>query len=122
MKEQKNTDDKLCDYLCWAASQMKSAAGKTSDPTLKTKYEQLAGINKQYRDRCKSGQNDRKNLKLTKEIELLKSALFCQKAVFDAFSIDAVENADALTDEVLDRQKEVCRELVSEIEKRQALF
>ncbi len=115
---------KFSEMHAWAADEMRSLADLTSDPQMKTKYEQIAGINRMfYESLASEGKNTEKNNKILKEIELIMRAYYVEKAIYNAaceYSVDR-EMPDKI-DEIVDRQTLICRELLSEADQRIAVI
>ena len=118
--EQKNLHRKLADMQLWAADEMKRLATLSQDAQMKTKYEQIAGINRMFYESLATEDNDTRNKsKITKETDLIMRAYFCQRALYDAFASCSTENMrpDNI-DEIIDRMTLICRELLTEAEQR----
>lgn len=122
MTEKENNTQKLADWLKWSAGQMKRIADTTNDPILKVKYEKIAGINRQFCDKCGAVNQNKGDREVRREIDILKTAYFCQQAVYLRFCTCLVEENSPLVDEVLDVQKTIIRELFTEMEKRDAIL
>ncbi len=118
--EQKNLHRKLADMQLWAADEMKRLATLSQDAQMKTKYEQIAGINRMFYESLATEDNDTRNKsKIIKETDLIMRAYFCQRALYDAFASCSTENMrpDNI-DEIIDRMTLICRELLTEAEQR----
>ena len=117
----KNTQN-IADLLNWSSAQMKRLADKTNDPILKVKYEKIAGINRQFCDKCAAENQSTGDREVINEIKILKNAYFCQQAVYLRLCTCPVEQNSPLVDEIIDVQKTIIRELFTEIEKRKKIL
>lgn len=118
MQRSENDLKTVAQWLNWSANEMKKCANQTQDPTLKIKFEQIAGLNKDYCDRLGFENEDGEDKGVKKEIEILKTAYFCQQSVFWRFSLYPLNSNSSLIDEIVDAQKTIVRQLYSEIMKR----
>lgn len=118
--EQKKLCRKLADMQLWAADEMKRYATLTKDPQLKTKYEQIAGINRMFYETLAIEDNDtRKKSEIKRETDLIMRAYYCQRALYNAVSSCSTEDiCPKNIDEIIDRQTLVCRELLTEAKQR----
>lgn len=112
--------EKLKDFQLWAAEEMKIKAEKSEDSQLKDKYSQIAALNRLYFEKL-SGTPFVSN-KLNKEeseIKMLKEALFCQSAVYNAFSLECISSLQPEDCEnILCGQIKICTDILKELEKR----
>lgn len=111
---------KLADMQLWAADEMKRLADLTHDPQMKTKYEQIAGVNRMFYETLATEDNDtRHKSEITRETDLIMRAYYLQRALYDSLSACAVEDIfpDSI-DEISDRQTMICRELLTEAKSR----
>lgn len=113
---------KIADLLNWSAGEMKRLADTTNDPILKVKYEKIAGINRQFCDKCTVAGKSTGDREVIREIEILKAAHFCQQAVYLRLCTCPVEQCSVLIDEITDVQKTIIRELFAEMEKREKIL
>ena len=111
---------RLAEMQLWAADEMKNLAHLTHDPQMKTKYEQIAGINRMfYETLALNTENKAENSDILKEIKLITRAYYVEKALFDAASGYSVERQKPdKIDEIVDRQTIICRELLLEADQR----
>ena len=117
-----NNKKMIAEWLDWSSAEMKKFAEKTCDPTLKIKFEKMAGINREYRDKLGFFTDQKGNKQIAYEIEILKAAYFCQQAVFWRFCLWPLEENTAIVDEIVDAQKTIVRELYTEIKKRNSVM
>ncbi|MEE1280356.1 MAG: hypothetical protein UHH95_05970, partial [Oscillospiraceae bacterium] len=99
---------------------MKRFADLTHDPQMKTKYEQIAGVNRMFYETLATEDNDtRHKRQIIKETDLIMRAYYLQRALYDSLSGCAVEDIfpDSI-DEISDRQTMICRELLTEAKSR----
>ena len=115
---------KLSDMQLWAADEMKRFATLTRDPQMKTKYEQLAGLNRMFYENLAVLDNDtREKSEIAYETDLIMRAYYLQKSVYNALVACAVEdNFPDKIDEITDRQTMMCRELITEAKQRIAVI
>ena len=115
-----NHTQKLADMQLWAADEMKNLAHLTHDPQMKTKYEQIAGINRMfYEALAENIENKAENSDISREIKLIMRAYYIEKSLFDAASGYSVERQmPEKIDEIVDRETLICRELLSEADQR----
>lgn len=118
-KSCENNKKTLSEWLWWSAQEMKKAAKQTHDPTLKIKYEQIAGISREYHDKLEASNEEKEDSEINREIDILKAAYFCTQSVFWRFNMWPLEKDNTLVDEIVDTQKTIVRQLYSEIEKRE---
>lgn len=118
----KNQDKKteiaglLCDFEAIAADCLKNLASESQDPQLKTKYEQIAGLNRGFTEKLKNEiQQDKPPKPIDKEIKLIMRAYFIEKALYNAVCEYSVGNARPnIIDELVDRHTLILRELLTE--------
>ena len=123
-KTKKMHAKKLSEMHSWAAEEMKVLAELTTDPQMKTKYEQIAGINRMFYESLAPDDNSsEKGTGIVREIELIMRAYYVEKAVYTAACEYSVEREmpDKI-DEIVDRQTLICRELLTEADQRIAVI
>lgn len=106
----------LSDFEIFAADNLKSLALETHDPQMKTKYEQIAGLNRGFYEKLKNeqqGSNEEKPI--DKEIALIMRAYFVEKALYTAVCEYSVgSERPSIIDELVDRHTLILRELLNE--------
>ena len=117
-KQDKKTEitSLLADLELFAADNLKSLAKQTHDPQMKTKYEQIAGLNRSFYDKLeKEKQSDENEKPIDNEIELIMRAYFTEKALYTAVCEYSVGNErPSIIDELVDRHTLILRELLTE--------
>ncbi len=106
----------LADFEIFAADNLKSLALETHDPQMKTKYEQIAGLNRGFYDKLeKEKQSDANEKPIDKEINLIMRAYFVEKALYAAICEYSVgSERPSIIDELVDRHTLILRELLTE--------
>ena len=118
----KNQDKKseitgfLSEFECFAADCLKGLAFETRDPQMKTKYEQIAGLNRSFYDRLeKEKQAEVKDKPIDKEISLIMRAYYIEKSLYTAICEYSIGNERPnIIDELVDRHTLILRELLTE--------
>ena len=101
----------------FAADNLKHLALETRDPQMKTKYEQIAGLNRGFYEKLKKeNQEEERRTPIDKEIELILRAYFVEKALYTAVCEYSVgEMRPNIIDELVDRHTLILRELLTEV-------
>lgn len=115
-KEKTKIASELAELEMFAADKLKSLAGETHDPQMKTKYEQIAGLNRGFFESLKKEAGADANHKpIDKEIELIMRAYYVEKTLYTTICEYSVENERPdIIDELVDRHTLILRELLIE--------
>ena len=106
----------LADFELFAADNLKSLALETHDPQMKTKYEQIAGINRSFYEKLENEiRGAQKEKSIDKEINLIMRAYFVEKSLYTAICEHSIGGERPnIIDELVDRHTLILRELLTE--------
>ena len=108
----------------FTAEQMKGFAQITADPQMKTKYEQIAGVNRAFYSQLEDGlQDDFEKENIEMEIEIITRAYFIEKSLYTAICEYSIrENKPDNIDELVDKHTLILRELLMELNARKSVL
>ena len=106
----------LANFELFSADCLKQIALESHDPQMKTKYEQIAGLNRGFYDKLNKDDNRlSKEKNIDREIELIMQAYFVEKSLYTAVCEYSVESERPdIIDELVDRHTLILRELLTE--------
>ncbi len=105
----------LSQLLIWAAEEMKHLANETQDAQMKTKYEQIAGVNRMLCEKLRCEQDEQSLSIGEREINLISRAYIIQKYLFlNASQISVEGKIPEIVDEICDKEIFICRDLLNE--------
>ena len=108
----------------FVSEQMKGFAQQNADPQMKTKYEQIAGVNRAFYSQLEEEMQDNlKKGKIEREIAIITRAYFVEKALYTAICEYSIkENKPNNIDELVDKHTLILRELLSELNARKSVL
>ena len=115
--EKSKITNRIADLEAFAADELKRLAQDTRDPQMKTKYEQIAGLNRAFFESLKKEtQIEPEEKPIDKEISIIMRAYFIEKTLYTAICECSVsENRPNIIDELVDRHTLILRELLTEL-------